>query len=60
MSIINKLHHRGCYDETSVLSARQARKLTFRWVREIGTATLQLCEGMLQENIDVTVNICAV
>ena len=41
----------------ATMKARQARKLTFRWVREIGTASLQLCEGMLRENIDVTVNI---
>jgi hypothetical protein len=60
MSIIDKVHHRGCYDETSTSSVRQWLKLMPRGLREIGTATLQLCERMLQENTDIAVNVCAV
>jgi len=60
VSVIDEFHHRRCHDETSACSARQPRKFICRWLREIGIATPQLCEGTLQKNIDVIVDICTV
>jgi hypothetical protein len=56
----NELHHCRRHDETSARSARQLHEIIIRWLREIRMTACQLCEGMLQENIDVFVNIGAV
>jgi hypothetical protein len=60
MSIIDELHHRGRYDETSARSARQSGKFILRWLREVRIATSQLRERMLQEDTDIAINVCAV
>jgi hypothetical protein len=60
MSIIDELHHRGRYDETSARSVRQSLKFMFCWLRETGITISQPRERILQEKTDIAINVCTV
>jgi len=60
VSIIDEVHHRRRYDEASARSVRQSLKVMLRWLWEIVTLSLLVCERVLQELVDITVDVCAI
>lgn len=60
MSVIDELHHCGRHNEVSANSVAQPREFVRTELREVRMATLQLCEEMLEGDIDVIVNVFAI